>query len=483
MLQILRPDTEPEKVDNRSLEGTLRLCHFEEYKHDMARVCEMVDNRMKEAYNSESISENDRLALPLEDGSTLRFTMKEGSVEISHREGYNTEILYSKELSAEEYADRFGAFCEKYGKDIGIGEPCPESVKQALKNLKEGDIISFGGIYDRAVMKNQKTPLMVCISNDEKGVDLLECLDVAKYDQDMDYETFTAGRILNEKIHLDYNKPADMQYFYLSVKNPVTDAASIASMRIESVFRETYDRVCQELGEGKDGITELRVTDHNKLLVEKKGDNLLFFDKEGHKLSNNNIGLYLAWSRSIPTIVEPQLKSKPEIFEDPLRVADRTEDMRAYEAAVGIRDFKSAAEKLADYCKHWCTDVELTIHNDGIPENYKFAYDLNNQNHIQTCIILKEDKDGYHAITAQQFNNDVELLIQQSMDLGIYKMQNATQDRANNVNKYTSKVFVNGCNIILEARESSLNRRSNIESYFIDRFNTEGKLYDSKSER
>lgn len=483
MLQILRPDTEPEKVDNRSLEGTLRLCHFEEYKHDMARVCEMVDNRMKEAYNSGSISENDRLTLPLEDGSTLRFTMKEGSVEISHREGYNTEILYSKELSAEEYADRFGAFCEKYGKDIGIGEPCPESVKQALKNLKEGDIISFGGIYDRAVMKNQKTPLMVCISNDEKGVDLLECLDVAKYDQDIDYEKFTAGRILNEKIHLDYNKPADMQYFYLSVKNPVTDAASIASTRIESVFRETYDRVCQELGEGKDGITELRVTDHNKLLVEKKGDDLLFFDKEGHKLSNNNIGLYLAWSRSIPTIVEPQLKSKPEIFEDPLRVADRTEDMQAYETAVNEGDFEKAASRLADYCKHWCTDVELTVHNDGVPVNYKFAYDLNNQNHVQTCIILKEDKDGYHAVSAHQFSEDVALNIQRLALLGINDKTNTAPEYSNNINGYSSKMFIKGCNIVLEARESSLNKRTNIEKYFIDGFNDKGKFYDSKSER
>lgn len=488
MLKMFRPEIQEGAPENPTLAGALRYCQLPAHKDSLSEAYCLIDRYAMKEYNEGKLTEGERFYLPLEDGTKLRFAIENNELTMAQREGYTNHPIVAAGMLMNEKLDAIEAFSKAHP-GLSMGVPCPAEIKDLLHTLQPGDIVSFGGVYDTHAAGGQKYPLMVCVGNDEKGVDFLECMSLTDYPMgDPTYDEFVAHRVLDEKQHLDYGNEDAMRHFYAYVKNPMTDTAAISTTNIETTFRTAYANIRDEIESSPDGIAELKVSERCKFIAHKGVEGITWYNTEGRLLDTSNVGLYLAWMKAKLVKADPEITADAENIDDPLSVNSRELDMKAYETALESGQYNLAAKHLAEYCTHYCTDVTLEIQGDMTESKYRFMYEQKQSNHIQTCVILKEsidpvsNKTEYIPITINDFAAEISNSMENNIPFHSYDMETQPCVDSHATDGYASRQFIEDINLMFTARNSMMENRTDLERYFADKANSKSIYYDT-SER
>lgn len=391
---------ETEDLMPTEIAGCVKKCATTN-KHDVTQAYMEMDMVLKGCLKNNIIKEGYTVDLDTEDGSRIKLTatpertLFDYSFPAPIREDRDLPEwmpIVDRDTPAEEAEEMLASIAGCYTGSFGIGSPCPPDVHQMICGLQTGQTLSYAGAVDTRFSEGRNMPLLYCVKRDEGGLYIQKCRDVTM--DDPGFEGFTRDVLKPE--YIEFNDRTKIQEIYNTIKSPLTDNVFARRLEVEKDGdpRKVIDTMIRS-ALGVSGATGAIAIGKDKFIAShgKEGGDLNIYNMQGELVDKKDLALYSAWTRSRPVMINLPIREDVTKFTSPYEhLYNEAVFMQEFENFLINKNYEQAAMKLGDYCAEYGTDAVVQLTNKEAESNeYRFMYTKKTGNHIDTCIILKEE--------------------------------------------------------------------------------------------
>ena len=461
-------------------------------KHDVLQAYREMDMVLKGCLKNNIIQEGYTVDLDTEDGSRIKLTatpertLFDYSFPLPVREENKLPEwmpIIDGDTPIESAEESLASIAGCYTGSFGIGSPCPPDVHQMICGLQAGQTLSYAGAVDARFSEGRNMPLLYCLKRDENGLYIQKCRDVTM--DDPGFKVF-ASEVLKPEF-VEYNDRMKIQEIYNAIKSPLTDNVFARRLEVEKDGdpRELIDSMVKSSIDVK-GATGAIAIGKDRFIVAsgKEEADINIYTMEGELVDKKSLALYSAWTRSHPVMIALPIKDDVTKVTSPYEhLYNEAVFMQEFETLLINKNYEQAAMKLGDYCAEFGTDAVVRLTNaDAEPNEFRFMYTKKTGNHIDTCIILKEEgKDldspaaSIKTVTVKSLAKDLEEAFR---DAEIFKAEKEIPLARRHDSVLTNEL---GVTLTLDGmqRLRGVNTRSDTERVFM---NTANRYYDGTKE-
>jgi len=251
------------------------------------------------------MKEGDSFTVPLENGAFLKqiFYKDYSVLRLKRPNMEESEVISKKDSYKKEYSYLLGYTNALEDSQLGIGPRFPNDFLRTLRNIKAGQVLIF---------ENGKS--YVCEYNKDNVLRLVKTSDDVYVPHISEFQK-------SEAFSVNLTDNIGIQHLYAQMRNMYTDDVE---------FRTTTTYKAQELLNkclaGLDKQTKVLQIGPNKIRVKKSvfGKNLVYYDENGTKISEDSVKVLLGWLNAAPVITEFDRKQYTEksFFDDTMFKSD-----------------------------------------------------------------------------------------------------------------------------------------------------------------
>lgn len=306
-------------------------------KFDIVNLYIKLEQTAKEYLESGEMKEGDSFKIPLENGAMLTQSFYKGYSTLTLKRPNNKirEVISKDDLYKKEYTFLIGYSEALEDSELGIGARFTEKIKNALSEIKVGQVITF---------ENGRS--YVCRCTNGKDIGLTQVSNLTKIPDMSEFE-----ETKEDMVHIQSD--LSLQHFYAQVRDDYNDDVRgrfSMSYKTQEIYNQIYAGIGNKLKLVQLGPNVFRV---KKALLSRE---LRWYDNNGKLIPNEKIKSIIGWLNTAPVIMDFKRDEQTykQEFDDNLLKGEVNQ-------LLSNKEYENAGKMIMAYCEKEKETLSINI--------------------------------------------------------------------------------------------------------------------------